>query len=164
MQDAYDLTVLLLDTGARYGEIAQLRWQQIDLDARLIRLWRPKVRNEGIIFMTSRVHRILSQKNSERGNSEFIFTNKRGGPRGHTVQSIRKAMVRAGIHDCTIHTLRHTHATRLIQNGLSIYEVQAVLGHTDVKTTMRYAHLEQAKVTAKARDLIESIQKSAGSG
>ncbi|WP_132011044.1 tyrosine-type recombinase/integrase [Camelimonas lactis] len=52
---------------------------------------------------------------------------------------------------------RHTHATRLIQNGLSVYEVREVLGHADIKTTMRYAHLEKATVLKKARDVIERL-------
>ena len=54
---------------------------------------------------------------------------------------------------------RHTLATRLIQNGMSIYEVQAILGHTDIKTTMRYAHLEQQQVAVKARDVLEEIDR-----
>lgn len=59
----------------------------------------------------------------------------------------------------TIHTLRHTHATRLVQNGLSVYEVKEVLGHADVKTTMRYAHLEQQAVLARARDVINDLNE-----
>ena len=57
----------------------------------------------------------------------------------------------------TIHTLRHTHATRLVQNGVSVYEIKDVLGHADVKTTMRYAHLEQQVVLARARDVIDRV-------
>ncbi|NQY26002.1 MAG: tyrosine-type recombinase/integrase [Piscirickettsiaceae bacterium] len=52
--------------------------------------------------------------------------------------AIRKAFKRANIKGATVHTLRHTHATRLIKNGLSIYEVKEILGHTDTSTTMRY--------------------------
>lgn len=62
-----------------------------------------------------------------------------------------------GLNDCTIHTLRHTHATRLIQNGMSVYEVKEILGHSDIKTTMRYAHLEQRDVSSRARDVINKI-------
>ena len=159
LQDLSDLVVVLLDTGARRGEISSLEWRQIDLDARLIRLWRPKVRNESIIYMTERVFEIFSRRHAA-ANTQFVFSNKKGGARGHPHQSWRKAFNRAGLHDCTIHTLRHTHATRLIQNGLSVYEVQTVLGHSDPKTTMRYAHLEQAKVTAKARDVIDRLNRS----
>ena len=70
-------------------------------------------------------------------------------------------MKRAGLIGCTIHTLRHTHATRLIQNGMSVYEVKEILGHSDIKTTMRYAHLEQKVVSSRARDLMDSINRQA---
>jgi site-specific recombinase XerD len=56
--------------------------------------------------------------------------------------------------------LRHTHATRLIQNGLNLYEVKEILGHADIKTTMRYAHIEQAQVSLKARDVINKLNSS----
>ena len=159
LQDLYDLVVMLLDTGARCGELRALEWSQVDLDKRAIRLWRPKVRNESVIFMTERVFQILSRRR-QTGSPVYIFSNREGGPRNHPRNSWRKAFDRAGLQDCTIHTLRHTPATRLIQNGLSVYEVQTVLGHTDPKTTMRYAHLEQAKVTARARDVIEALNNS----
>jgi integrase len=156
MQDNHDLIILLLDTGARYSEIANIQWKQIDLESRSISLWRSKVSNESIIFMTDRVHEILTRRSVYR-SGDHVFTNKAGSARGYSSVAIRKAFRRAGLHDCTIHTLRHTHASRLIQNGLSVYEVRAVLGHTDIKTTMRYAHLEQVSVTQKARDVINRL-------
>ena len=159
IQDSYDLVIMLLDTGARYSEIANIQWKQIDLETRSIHLWRPKVANESIIFMTDRVASIVERRLLTR-NSEYLFSNKSGGPRGYSVIAIRKAMRRAGLNDCTVHTLRHTHATRLIQNGLSVYEVKAVLGHSDIRTTMRYAHLEQTDVTSKARDVINRLNQS----
>ena len=57
--------------------------------------------------------------------------------------------------------VRHTHASRLIQNGMSVYEVREILGHSDIKTTMRYAHLEQKQVTSKARDVINRLNQKA---
>ncbi|RYD73137.1 MAG: site-specific integrase [Verrucomicrobiaceae bacterium] len=156
MQDNYDLIVILLDTGARYSEIATLMWDQVDLPNREIRLWRSKVENESLIFMTTRVTNIIA-KRLERRTGKFVFSNSKGGARRYSVIAIRKAFDRAGLHDCTVHTLRHTHASRLIQNGMSVYEVKSVLGHADIRTTMRYAHLEEAKVTSRARDIIESF-------
>jgi integrase len=159
MQDNHDLVVVLLDTGARYSEIANIRWDQIDLLPKSLRLWRPKVQNESVLFMTDRVAEIMERRAKSR-DSEFVFSSKSGGPRGYSAIAIRKAMRRAGLTDCTIHTLRHTHATRLIQNGLNVYEVRSVLGHTDIRTTMRYAHLEQAVVTSRARDVINRLNFS----
>ena len=136
MQDNYDLIVLLLDTGARYSEIANIQRSQINLAERTISLWRSRVSNENIIFMTDRVHDILTRRSCSTSGLH-VFTYKAGAARGYSSFAIRKAFCRVGLTDCTIHTLRHTHASRLIQNGLSVYEVRAVLGHTDIKTTMR---------------------------
>lgn len=160
MQDTYDLVVILLDTGARYGEIANIEWSRIDLKERVIRLWRPKVQNEGVIYMTDRVFDILLLR-SQNNPVRYVFENRKGGPRGYVAGVIRKAMKKAGLVGCRIHTLRHTHASRLIQNGLSLYEVREVLGHTDIKTTMRYAHLESRQVTSKARDVINQLNAAA---
>ncbi len=155
-QDNYDLVVCLLDTGARYGEIANIRWDAINLDSKSINLWRPKVKNESIIYMTNRVFVILERRFKEK-QSEFIFTNKKGHARGYASKGIRMAIKRAGIEGFKIHDLRHTFASRLIQNGMNLYEVASTLGHTDVQTTQRYAHLERTDVSQKARDIIENL-------
>jgi integrase len=157
-QDAYDLVVLLLDTGARHTEIANLEWRQVDMEDQAIRLWRPKVENECILYTTERAFRVLSRRQSDT-SGQYVFTNTAGKKRGYASDAIRKAFRRAGLPDCSINTLRHTHATRLIQNGMSIYEVKAILGHADIKTTMRYAHLEQRDVSSRARDVINKLNK-----
>ncbi len=156
-QDNYDLVILLLDTGARYGEIASLTWDRVNLEESTINLWRPKVKNESIIYMTSRVKTVL-QRRSEGKSSRFVFTNEKGdGPRNHTTNAIKKALRRANVEEFKIHDFRHTCASRLIQNGMSLYEVANVLGHTDVKTTQRYAHLESRDVSLRARDIMEGL-------
>jgi site-specific recombinase XerD len=71
---------------------------------------------------------------------------------------------RANIKDCTIHDIRHTCASRLIQNGLSLYEVASILGHRDVQTTQRYAHLESRDVSQRARDIMEALNSGPDSG
>jgi site-specific recombinase XerD len=70
---------------------------------------------------------------------------------------IQRAFKRAGLDGCTAHTLRHTHATRLIQNGLNLYEIKEILGHADIQTTMRYAHIEQEQVSRKAVNVINNF-------
>ena len=163
-QDNYDLTILLLDTGARYGEIAGLTWDKVNLDDRSIHLWRPKVKNESIIYMTSRMHDIMKRRFNET-TTEFIFTNQEEtGPRNHATNGIMKAMKRAGIEGVRIHDFRHTCASRLIQNGMSLYEVANILGHTDVQTTQRYAHLESKDVSQRARDIMEGLNNAAMEG
>jgi integrase len=163
MWDVHDLVVLLLDTGARYSEIANLEWRQINLDDGTIHLWRPKVQNESVLYMTDRAAQVLRRRFADRRSSRHVFQNKKGGKRGYAGIAIRKAIRRAQLEDCCIHTLRHTHASRLIQNGMSLYEVKEVLGHSDIKTTMRYAHLERREVLSRARDVIDRLNREAGS-
>jgi integrase len=158
-QDMYDLVVLLLDTGARYGEIANIGWDRIDLPNRMINLWRPKVRNESIIYMTSRVYEILTRRWSAK-QGDHVLCNSSGGPRGYASKGIRLAIKNAGLRDFTIHDLRHTCASRLIQNGLSLYETAQILGHTQISTTQRYAHLSHVDVSRKARDIIEAVGRA----
>ena len=156
MQDFYDFVIVLLDTGARHGEICTLEWSNIDFNNRSIALWRSKVRNESILYMTDRVFDVLSRRHAN-GTSNFIFTDTQGLARKHINMTFHKAFERAGLSGCTAHTLRHTHATRLIQHGLNLYEVKEILGHADIKTTMRYAHIEQAQVSLKARNVINQL-------
>lgn len=156
MIDCYDLVVMLLDTGARYSEIAKIEWRQINLESQEIYLWRPKVQNETVLYMTERVREILVRR-KHQPQGHWVFQNKKGGPRNYASIAIRKALRRAGLTDCRIHTLRHTLASRLVQNGLSVYEVREILGHTDIKTTMRYAHLEQRQVASKARNVLNKL-------
>ena len=156
-QDNYDLVILLLDTGARYGEIAGLTWDRINLEESTINLWRTKVKNESIIYMTSRAKTVLQRRSTEK-RCEYVFTNAKGdGPRNHATNGIKKAMKRAGISEFTVHDFRHTCASRLVQNGMSLYDVANILGHTDVQTTQRYAHLESKGVSQRARDILEGI-------
>ncbi len=117
LQDAYDLVILLLDTGARYSEIANIEWQRIDLASRTIHLWRQKVQNETVLYMTDRAFEVLSRRASTN-EGRYVFCNRNGDARGYSAMSTRKAIQRAGLRDCRIHTLRHTHASRLVQNGM----------------------------------------------
>ncbi len=159
MQDLYDFAILLMDTGARFSEIAMLEWSRIDLNQRTLGLWRPKVQNESILYMTERVVEVLSRRaqTAPPALQPFVFCNNAGGPRNTTTHVFQRAFKRAGLVGCTAHTLRHTHATRLIQNGMNLYEVKEILGHSDIKTTMRYAHIEKQTVSAKARDVMNRL-------
>jgi len=159
-QDNYDLVIGLLDTGARYSELANIKWSAIDIENGSINLWRPKVRNESIVYMTSRLKEIFKQRFENRLSIEYVFTNKNGQQRGYQAKGIRAAFKRASISNFKIHDLRHTCASRLIQAGLSLYEVANILGHTDISTTQIYAHLERKDISAKARDVLENLQNN----
>jgi len=64
-----------------------------------------------------------------------------GRPLGTFFGSWNQARKRAGLPDVRVHDLRHSYASFLINNGRTLYEVQRLLGHSQIKTTQRYAHL-----------------------
>jgi len=73
----------------------------------------------------------------DQGND---YTSERR--RGQITATTSRAMRAAGIEDASFHTIRHTAAAWMVQDGVSLYEVQHVLGHSTPVMTQRYAHLQ----------------------
>lgn len=165
LQDQYDLVVFLLDTGARYSEVAEVPWSAIDTnDWKYINLYREKVGNEGNLAMTNRLREILERRFRET-NSPYVFASldDPGKPRGYATKGIRKAIKRAGLNadhlvkrygKFTPHSLRHTFASRLVQGGMSLYAVSKLLGHSSESMTKRYAFLSPSMVADQAADIL----------
>jgi len=168
MQDNYDLVVALLDTGMRYDEMAKLPWSSVDMEAGVIRIYRSKVDSADTLYMTSRLTEVMRRRNEKRAEkSRYVFEGKDGEPRGYVYQGIKKAMERAGLNETsvvtekggkvTIHTLRHTFASRLIQNGVSLAKVSKLLGHASITTTEIYAHLASNEASEEAMRVLNRI-------
>lgn len=166
--DAYDLTLLLLDTGLRYGEATSLTWEDIDTETWSgFRVWRSKTQNASQLHMTARVRAVLQARYEEAGNTVYVFSGYSDSlsPRGHATKAICKAMDRAGINTptkiqrwgkATVHSLRDTFASRLAERGYPIHMLKGLLGHSDIKTTMRYAHWSEAEASRKAVEVLEA--------
>ena len=141
---------LLLLTGARKGEARLARWKDIDLHKRVWVVPRSKNgRSRRIILSTAAVEVLnLTRVRSEElliptTQDRSIFTNPR------TLKAYQSfyaawfvARDLAELEDLRIHDLRHTYASTLINKGVSLYEVQTLLGHSSLQMTQRYAHLE----------------------
>ena len=155
-QDNLDLVIFLLDFGCRYGEAAGLTYQQIDLKNKTILLKRTKTNNEAVLYMSNRVYQVLKTRNENKVHHKWIFTDKSGNsPRKHSTIAIRRAIQNAGIEDFRVHDFRHTCASRLVQNGMTVQEAAHILGHSNIATTMRYAHLEKNQVAEKMKAVID---------
>jgi integrase len=149
--DQYDLAVTLLDTGARYSEIANLLKDVVDLKARTINLYRSKVDNEGLILMTDRLYAIMERRmDKTRADNPYVFPARGDaeGPRSYAVKGIKAAFERAELNKphlverygkVTTHTLRDTFASRLVQAGVSLRDIQVLLGHSTITMTEKYA-------------------------
>jgi len=165
--DNYDFGLLLLDTGMRYMEAATIPWSAVDMDSKTITVYRHKVKNESNLAMTDRVFKMMEQRHKLKGKDRYVFMSNDGKThRKYTKNGISNAFERAGLNDpqivkekgsrATAHTLRHTFASKLAQNGMSLYEIGKLLGHADVQSTAIYAHLCPNTASAKAVEILNS--------
>lgn len=129
-----------LFTGMRRDEMLRLEWARVDLGAGLIYL-RPadaKARRYDSVPINQRARAALEALSGD--HDRWVFTYR--GQRIQRVQkSFRGACAAAGIEDFRIHDMRHTCAAWLVQAGVSLREVAEILRHSDIRTTMLYAHL-----------------------
>lgn len=156
-QDSYDFVVALLDTGARHQEIASIEWSRINLEEKTIRLIRGKTNNESTLYMTDRLYEILLRRSQNKNSEQYVFTNKAGGARRYNLFGFSSACRRAGIENCTFHTMRKTLASKLVRGGLAINDVSVILGHSSVATTQNYyANLCPAESSKRALALLNA--------
>jgi len=145
---------IAVNTGMRKGEIYRLRWEQVDLENRLIHVQNGKTENSNrLIPLNDLTFQLLSNLHPHR-NSEFVFpsTRKDGTHLRDPKVGFLKAVRLAKIPHIRFHDLRHTFATRLVRLGVDIVTVQHLLGHTNVTMTSRYTHSDaDAKMSAVKR-------------
>lgn len=152
--DDYDLIVLLIDTAARLNEIQQINWNAIDLEKGEIRLWRSKTNSESMIKLTDRSLDVLKRRTEQRHLLGLVFPSKTGGIRRTTPKSIQNAYKKAGLDNFCTHSIRHSTASKLVNNGMSLYAVSRILGHSSITMSQRYSHLEQSGVAEQAQKIL----------
>lgn len=165
----YNFIRLLLLTGARKGEARMMRWQDVNTQKGI---WTVPVSKNGRsrrIVLSSAALEVIAdcRSTAERLGlcveaKAYVFVN----PRTHQPYDSFYAawyVVRneAGLEDLRIHDLRHTYASLLVNKGVSIYEVQTLLGHSSVQMTQRYAHLAPDRLHKRA-ELVAAIVSEAG--
>ncbi|WP_201066605.1 tyrosine-type recombinase/integrase [Thiorhodovibrio litoralis] len=134
---------MLVFTGARKNEVLQARWEEFDLARRVWRIPLPKSGKARHVPLSDAALQVLSEV-PRYAHVPWVFANpKTERPYVHIYSAWNTARRRAGLEDVRIHDLRHSFASFLINSGRSIYEVQKLLGHTQIKTTQRYSHLSQ---------------------
>lgn len=168
LQDQYDLYVFMVDTGVRHGEATLCPRSAVDtLSWKYVNIYREKVGNEGNLALTDRLREVL-QRRLHNTNSPYIFASRSDPdkPRGYAVKGISKAIDRAGLNaehlvkrygTFTPHCFRHTFASRLAQNGMDLYQISKLLGHTSTQMTQRYAHLIQDQSAQRAAEILNGF-------
>lgn len=143
---------MLVVTGARLGEALNAKWADFDLDQRLWRIPKAKSGQARHIPLGENALKVLEAVQGV-SRSDYAFGNpKTGKPYKYLYRAWDNARIKAGLPEVRMHDLRHSFASFLINSGRGIYEVQKLLGHTQIKTTQRYAHLTQ-KTLLEAADV-----------
>jgi len=134
------IVVMALNTGMRKGEILHLQWGDIDFKNRILHIRQTKNNEHKTIPINDTLLNCLLGLSPQLSN-QYVFANPEGNPYTDVKTGFSRAVQRAGITDFRFHDLRHTFASRLVMAGTDLRTVQVLLGHKDIKMTMRYSHL-----------------------
>ncbi len=147
---------LLMLTGCRLSEIQKLRWEHVDLEAGELRLPDTKTGGRAVPLAPSAV-RLLEGLTRDEDNPWVIAGRKPGSHLTDLQHPWRRIRARAELDDVRIHDLRHSFASRALALGEGLPMIGKLLGHTQVQTTARYAHLARDTVKASAARIGDSI-------
>jgi integrase len=147
-----ELIVFAINTGLRYGDLLDLKWEEVDIEERRLSLIMGKTRRRLEVPLNDTTAAIIAEKHAVR-HGPYVFYNPATGDRFLNLKSGFKAILkRAGLTGITWHTLRHTFASRLTRSGVDLVTVKELPGHSSINTTMRYAHTNhETKLRAVAR-------------
>jgi integrase len=148
--------MMLLLTGARRNEVSHAKWDYIDWERRTLLVPISKTGKPRAIALNGRAMALL-RSIPRQGDNPYIFPSPLTGrpcPSLHFPWTRIKE--RAILDDLRLHDLRHSFASFLVNEGVSLYVVQGLLGHTQPRTTQRYAHLAQDTLN-NAAELVATV-------
>jgi integrase len=153
-----EMILMALRTGMRQGELKGLQWSSIDWGNQVVIVknsYCDREKNIGptknnrirSIPLDADVYELLYRR---RKPTSYVFTNAKGMPLNHSWLSYHlDALCKsAGLRRISWHTLRHTFASHLAMRGVPLNTVQALLGHSTIVMTMRYAHVAPSTMRA----------------
>ncbi|AEV34965.1 Phage integrase family [Pseudovibrio sp. FO-BEG1] len=143
---------LLIFTGARRGEIEQLKWSEVDLRLGYLRLEDSKTGQKNIRINAAACE-IIEGIPKLKG-CPYVFPAQRGEGYYQGAPKVwRKLREKLGFNEVRLHDLRHSFASLAISRGASLPMIGALLGHRDSATTQRYAHLHEDPIKAVSDDV-----------
>jgi len=131
-------------SGLRVSEAVNLRAGDIDLDALTLHIKNAKGNKDRLTILPAKIKEDLGRLLAGRGAGDFVFESERGGKlTSTTLQKVFATnLKKAGIaKPATFHSLRHSFATHLLENGTDIRFVQELLGHSNIRTTQVYTQV-----------------------
>lgn len=157
----------IYSAGLRVSEVVHLKVSDIDSQRMTIRVQQGKGQKDRYTLLSQRTLEVLREYWKEYRPSGWLFPRKpeTEPPSVSAVQRVfGKVLLQAGIKKpASVHTLRHSFATHLLEAGTDLYHIQRLLGHTTPKTTAIYLHLSRKNLggVTSPLDLLEAVGKSA---
>lgn len=140
---------LAYGAGLRVSEVIKLKIRDLNLDELVIHLKYTKGGKDRITIVPDKLQKDLERLMAGKKPDNFVFENQRGGGlTARTAQAVfAKALKLAGIKkNATFHSLRHSFATHLLENGVDVRYVQELLGHANIRTTQVYTKVTNPKL------------------
>lgn len=139
---------LLYSSGLRVSELINLRVGDLELDERIGWVRRGKGKKDRLFLLAEKLIKELREYIDGKESEDYLFSGRNGKMTARNVQKIiktvaRKAKIEKDVHP---HTLRHSLATHLLEDGVSIREIQELLGHSNLSTTQIYTHISVEKL------------------
>ncbi|MGB1040803.1 MAG: tyrosine-type recombinase/integrase [Flavobacteriales bacterium] len=145
---------LLYGSGLRIGELLELRLSDIDSERMTVKVNQGKGKKDRLTILSNNVLMVLRKYFVEYKPKEYLFEGQKGGKytAGSARNVLKQSMKKANINKpATLHTLRHSFATHLLEDGVGITHIQKLLGHHNIKTTLIYTHIaNESLITIKS--------------
>jgi integrase/recombinase XerD len=141
------LISLAYGAGLRVSEVVKLRICDVNLSDKTLHIRQSKGGRDRITILPQQMTPFLMELAGNRDKNSYLFPSNQGGKlTSRSAQKVFKnALNAAGLKKAaTFHSLRHSFATHLLENGTNLRHIQELLGHKDIKTTERYTHVSRA--------------------
>jgi integrase len=156
LHSAITAVKLLLLTGCRLNEIVKLRWADVDLTHSMLRLPDSKSGAKTVQLGQAAVD-VLASTERAPFNPHVITGIQPGKPLSDLQPFWRRVRARAGLKDVRLHDLRHTFASVAVASGQGLPMIGKLLGHSQVQTTARYAHLAGDPLQSAANEVSDAV-------
>ena len=140
---------MVYGAGLRVSEVIDLRVKDIDFEELTLHIKQAKGKKDRITVFPEKLKASIQNSITGKDRDDFVFSSERGGKlTTRTAQKVfGNSLGKAGIKkEATFHSLRHSFATHLLENGVDIRYVQELLGHQNIRTTQRYTQVTNPKL------------------
>ena len=158
--DFRELCIIAVYTGMRQGELINLKWENIDLRNKIIKVvnsdeFTKKSKRIRSVPMNKTVYSILKQR-KENPVCEYVFHRKGNKlKKDYVSRKFKEYVLLAGLDSkFNFHSLRHTCASWLVQAAVSLYVVQKILGHSSITVTEKYSYLNPSQLHEALEKLV----------